>query len=301
MRRIGPGCASSRMRARCGQSAAVRTGVAAARGDIVATLDGDGQNDPAFLPQLIETLEAGAPAPRARRRPAAGPHRHAAEAVHVARRQPHPQRGCFARPSARHRLRPEGVPPRHLPGASLFRRPAPLHAAAASNARDSRSPMSTSSTGRVASAGRTIASGIGCGSASPISSACSGSSAAEDTCPSFRRKFRMLVDLSRAAAMTICSTSITPHGLVGRRRLYRAVPLRRALPRAVARLGARRQERCAACLLVLLHQRRAASPRLRASIAATRSSSPARASASSSTCATCSSFFARAPAPSTAP
>src|SRR5262245_66578734 len=30
----------------CGQSAAVRTGVKAARAPIVATLDGDGQNDP---------------------------------------------------------------------------------------------------------------------------------------------------------------------------------------------------------------------------------------------------------------
>lgn len=40
----------------CGQSAAVRSGVAAARADIVATLDGDGQNDPAFLPALIKTL-----------------------------------------------------------------------------------------------------------------------------------------------------------------------------------------------------------------------------------------------------
>jgi dolichol-phosphate mannosyltransferase len=42
-----------------GQSAAVRTGVRAARGGIVATLDGDGQNNPAFLPALISTLEAG--------------------------------------------------------------------------------------------------------------------------------------------------------------------------------------------------------------------------------------------------
>src|SRR5215472_18204360 len=33
-----------------GQSAAVRSGVRAARGGIVATLDGDGQNNPAFLP-----------------------------------------------------------------------------------------------------------------------------------------------------------------------------------------------------------------------------------------------------------
>ncbi|MGL4262711.1 MAG: glycosyltransferase family 2 protein, partial [Afipia sp.] len=42
-----------------GQSAAVRTGVRAARGKIVATLDGDGQNNPAFLPALIEAIEKG--------------------------------------------------------------------------------------------------------------------------------------------------------------------------------------------------------------------------------------------------
>jgi glycosyltransferase involved in cell wall biosynthesis len=42
----------------CGQSAAVRTGVRAARGAIVATLDGDGQNDPAFIPALVAALDA---------------------------------------------------------------------------------------------------------------------------------------------------------------------------------------------------------------------------------------------------
>ena len=42
-----------------GQSAAVRSGVRAARGVIVATLDGDGQNDPAFLPDLIAAIEQG--------------------------------------------------------------------------------------------------------------------------------------------------------------------------------------------------------------------------------------------------
>jgi dolichol-phosphate mannosyltransferase len=42
-----------------GQSAAVRSGVWAARGAVVATLDGDGQNNPAFLPDLIATLEKG--------------------------------------------------------------------------------------------------------------------------------------------------------------------------------------------------------------------------------------------------
>jgi glycosyltransferase involved in cell wall biosynthesis len=45
----------------CGQSAAVRTGVAHARGAMVVTIDGDGQNDPAFIPQLIAALAAGAP------------------------------------------------------------------------------------------------------------------------------------------------------------------------------------------------------------------------------------------------
>jgi dolichol-phosphate mannosyltransferase len=43
----------------CGQSAAVRTGVAAARAPLVATLDGDGQNDPSFIPALVRTLETG--------------------------------------------------------------------------------------------------------------------------------------------------------------------------------------------------------------------------------------------------
>jgi glycosyltransferase involved in cell wall biosynthesis len=42
-----------------GQSAAVRSGVRAARGAIVATLDGDGQNNPVFLPDLIAAVEKG--------------------------------------------------------------------------------------------------------------------------------------------------------------------------------------------------------------------------------------------------
>lgn len=43
--------------ASCGQSAAVRTGVHAARGGIIVTLDGDGQNDPAFIPKLVAPLD----------------------------------------------------------------------------------------------------------------------------------------------------------------------------------------------------------------------------------------------------
>ena len=45
----------------CGQSAAIRTGVRAARTAVVVTLDGDGQNDPAFIPTLLRALGAGGP------------------------------------------------------------------------------------------------------------------------------------------------------------------------------------------------------------------------------------------------
>lgn len=38
----------------CGQSIAVHSGVSAARAPIIATLDGDGQNDPADIPRLYE-------------------------------------------------------------------------------------------------------------------------------------------------------------------------------------------------------------------------------------------------------
>lgn len=43
----------------CGQSTAVRTGVKAAQYDWVATLDGDGQNDPADIPKLLAALKEG--------------------------------------------------------------------------------------------------------------------------------------------------------------------------------------------------------------------------------------------------
>lgn len=44
-----------------GQSTAIRNGVRAARGAWIATLDGDGQNDPAFIPRLVAALEAAGP------------------------------------------------------------------------------------------------------------------------------------------------------------------------------------------------------------------------------------------------
>ncbi|SRR5579875_137579 len=48
---------------RAGQSAAIRTGVKAARSPWIATLDGDGQNDPADIPRLWELAR---PTPHAR-------------------------------------------------------------------------------------------------------------------------------------------------------------------------------------------------------------------------------------------
>jgi dolichol-phosphate mannosyltransferase len=39
-----------------GQSRGIRTGVQAARGEIIVTLDGDGQNDPADIPKLLSAL-----------------------------------------------------------------------------------------------------------------------------------------------------------------------------------------------------------------------------------------------------
>jgi dolichol-phosphate mannosyltransferase len=42
----------------CGQSSAVHSGIAAARGPWIATLDADGQNDPADIPRLWEIARA---------------------------------------------------------------------------------------------------------------------------------------------------------------------------------------------------------------------------------------------------
>jgi dolichol-phosphate mannosyltransferase len=48
-------------RSSCGQSAALRTGVQHARAPVIVTLDGDGQNDPAFIAPMLAALAAGMP------------------------------------------------------------------------------------------------------------------------------------------------------------------------------------------------------------------------------------------------
>jgi dolichol-phosphate mannosyltransferase len=55
-----------RHRRRSGQSTALATGVARARASLIVTLDGDGQNDPADIPRLLEVFRgaAGEPGPQ---------------------------------------------------------------------------------------------------------------------------------------------------------------------------------------------------------------------------------------------
>jgi dolichol-phosphate mannosyltransferase len=50
-----------RHRMACGQSTAISSGVGAARFDWIATLDGDGQNDPADIPRLLARLAQARP------------------------------------------------------------------------------------------------------------------------------------------------------------------------------------------------------------------------------------------------
>jgi glycosyltransferase involved in cell wall biosynthesis len=47
-----------RLRRNFGQTAAMQAGIDAARGELIATLDGDLQNDPADIPRLVDELEA---------------------------------------------------------------------------------------------------------------------------------------------------------------------------------------------------------------------------------------------------
>ncbi|MER9329172.1 glycosyltransferase family 2 protein [Mesorhizobium sp. M0488] len=50
-----------RHRNSAGQSLSVRSGAWAARGGIVATIDGDGQNDPQYIPVLVDALRRAGP------------------------------------------------------------------------------------------------------------------------------------------------------------------------------------------------------------------------------------------------
>jgi dolichol-phosphate mannosyltransferase len=57
LRRDDPALRVIRHRQNAGQSMAIATGVRVARATVIVTLDGDGQNDPADIPRLLEVFE----------------------------------------------------------------------------------------------------------------------------------------------------------------------------------------------------------------------------------------------------
>jgi glycosyltransferase involved in cell wall biosynthesis len=54
-----PWLGALRLRTNYGKSAALAAGFDASTGDVIVTIDGDGQDDPADIPALLEALEAG--------------------------------------------------------------------------------------------------------------------------------------------------------------------------------------------------------------------------------------------------
>jgi dolichol-phosphate mannosyltransferase len=54
-----PQCRELRLPANRGQAAALLAGLRAARGELLLTMDGDGQNDPGDFPALLELVESG--------------------------------------------------------------------------------------------------------------------------------------------------------------------------------------------------------------------------------------------------
>jgi len=54
-----PGVRLIRLPARCGQSAAIYRGLLNAQGGVIAMMDGDGQNDPADIPRMLDALSSG--------------------------------------------------------------------------------------------------------------------------------------------------------------------------------------------------------------------------------------------------
>jgi glycosyltransferase involved in cell wall biosynthesis len=57
--RENPEVRGLRLRRNFGKSAALASGIAASRGEVVVTMDGDGQDDPAEIPGLVAELDAG--------------------------------------------------------------------------------------------------------------------------------------------------------------------------------------------------------------------------------------------------
>ena len=155
-----------------GQSAAIHSGVTLARGEVICTLDGDGQNPPSEIPKLVARLD-GRRFPdgrRAGRRPAGRAPGHRLEAAGLAGGQLDPRAPAQGR-HARHRLRAEADPPRRLPRPALFRPHAPLPAGAGRPRRLDDAARRRRARARATPAARTTPTSGGRWSASTTSSA----------------------------------------------------------------------------------------------------------------------------------
>ena len=113
----------------CGQSAAVRTGVAMARAPIIVTLDGDGQNDPALPSGSHHFTRSGWAASRPCGRTAYRPQGDGLQETAVTDRQQRARRN-IERWHPGFGMRPEGVSPRSFLVAALFRWPSSFPAGA---------------------------------------------------------------------------------------------------------------------------------------------------------------------------
>ena len=165
----------------CGQSAAVRTGVRYARAPLVATLDGDGQNDPKFIPVMLKAMAAGAPRVGLVAGQRTG--RKATGFKKLQSRIANSVRGacCATAPAT-----PAAASRRSAATSfSRCRISTGLHRFLPALVRREGYDVGLCRRGRpacVSTASRTTACGTGCGSASSICSACGGSSAAGARC-----------------------------------------------------------------------------------------------------------------------
>jgi glycosyltransferase involved in cell wall biosynthesis len=116
-------------RQQSGQSTALRTGIKAARGRWIATLDGDGQNDPADIPKLLAARDAGDPKTKLYAGWRVQSARQRQQALGEQDRQRDPLAPAAGR-NPGHRLRHQAVRACGVPRPALLRPHAPLPAGA---------------------------------------------------------------------------------------------------------------------------------------------------------------------------
>ena len=130
-RRARRTCVVVRLRRNFGKAAALAAGFAQARGEVIVTIDGDLQDDPAEIPQLLAKLDEGFDLVSGWKTESARP---AAPPGALAGLQRGHRLG-LRRPPARHELRPEGLPRRGGARPPALRRAAPVHPGAGAQSR----------------------------------------------------------------------------------------------------------------------------------------------------------------------